>query len=124
MSVLKYYQDFAIVRGGSGATGPQLSSLLYGSFSSCLQFCTTLMTFGLRFNNTNSSAAWAICSTRENANAESFTRSTSNGNTDYGNVRYAFNSYWNQVIPDKIADCLGRISNYCDRILNYYCLEL
>ncbi len=102
--------EFAIVRGGSGATGPQLSSLLYGStFSSCFQFCASLMTYGMRVNTTNTSVAFSSCSTNEDGNAESFTRSATDGHTDLGNTRNAFNSYWNRWIPEMITDCLGFI---------------
>ncbi len=67
--------EYSIVRGGSGTTGPQLSTLLSGSsYSNCFQFCTDLMTNGMKVSAVLKDVHWATCSTTENGNAESFTR--------------------------------------------------
>ena len=58
--------EYSIVRGGSGATGPQLTSLLPGSsYSHCHQFCWDLMRYGMNVAGKNTSVTWAACSTKE-----------------------------------------------------------
>ena len=109
--------EYSIVRGGSGATGPQLTSLLRGSsYASCYQFCWDLMTYGMDVAGQNTSVTWAACSTKDNGNAESFTEATSNGHTDLSKVRGKFISRsWYESTSTKgqrIAECQGSLYIY------------
>ena len=109
--------EYSIVRGGSGATGPQLTSLLAGtSYTNCHQFCWDLMRYGMNVAGQNTSVNWAACSTKDNGNAESFTSLTSNGHTTPGSVREKLLSrQWYESTSTKgqrAAECQGNFFNF------------
>ena len=83
--------EYSIVRGGSGATGPQLSALFgAGTYSTCYDFCKSAIYNGMDVAGASKPVVWASCSTNENGNSESFTESTSSGHTDASVKRYQF----------------------------------